>query len=95
MLGFVEAMNGSKVATLVGKWDDSMYFSFGDEILKTKSSVSTENANLLWKRNKPPTEPTRYNLTSFAITLNELTSELKVDMRCNLLVKYHIFILLI
>ncbi|CAL9207136.1 unnamed protein product [Musa hybrid cultivar] len=77
VLGFVEDMNGSKVATLVGKWDDSMYFSFGDEILKTKSSVSTENANLLWKRNKPPTEPTRYNLTSFAITLNELTSELK------------------
>ncbi|URD80495.1 oxysterol-binding protein [Musa troglodytarum] len=77
VLGFVEDINGSKVATLVGKWDDSMYFSFGDEILKTKSSVSTDNANLLWKRNKPPTDPTRYNLTSFAITLNELTSELK------------------
>lgn len=80
MQGYVEDIEGTKVASLVGKWDDSMYYSLGDEIAKTKRFVSTENANLLWKKNKPPPEPTRYNLTSFAITLNELRSELKVDI---------------
>ncbi|KAG6491869.1 hypothetical protein ZIOFF_046808 [Zingiber officinale] len=75
--GYVEDIEGTKVASLVGKWDDSMYYLLGDEIAKTKRFVSTENADLLWKKNKPPPEPTRYNLTSFAITLNELRSELK------------------
>ncbi|WOL00224.1 oxysterol-binding protein-related protein 2A-like isoform X1 [Canna indica] len=75
--GFVESMKGTKVATLAGKWDDSLYYSLGEEIPKTNSSVFTENSNSLWKRNKPPTDSTRYNLTSFAITLNEITSELK------------------
>jgi hypothetical protein len=27
----------------------------------------------LWKRHPPPPDPTRYNLTAFAIQLNELT----------------------
>ncbi|RZS11350.1 hypothetical protein BHM03_00042695 [Ensete ventricosum] len=75
--GLVEDAKGTKVATLVGKWDDSMYCSFGDEVLKSKSSFLTENSTLLWKRNKPPPDPTRYNLTSFAIALNEITSDLK------------------
>ncbi|XP_009401674.2 oxysterol-binding protein-related protein 1B-like isoform X2 [Musa acuminata AAA Group] len=74
--GFVEDIKGTKVATLLGKWDHSMYYSLSDKILKSKGSVLTENSALLWKRNKPPIDPTRYNLTSFAITLNELTSEL-------------------
>ncbi|XP_065029697.1 oxysterol-binding protein-related protein 2A-like isoform X3 [Musa acuminata AAA Group] len=75
--GLVEDAKGTKVATLVGKWDDSMCCSFGDEVLKSKSSFLTENSTLLWARNKPPPDPTRYNLTSFAITLNEITSDLK------------------
>ncbi|THU55188.1 hypothetical protein C4D60_Mb11t03940 [Musa balbisiana] len=75
--GLVEDAKGTKVATLVGKWDDSMCCSFGDELLKSKSSFLTENSTLLWARNKPPPDPTRYNLTSFAIMLNEITSDLK------------------
>lgn len=62
-----------------------MCCSFGDELLKSKSSFLTENSTLLWARNKPPPDPTRYNLTSFAIMLNEITSDLKVDMACELL----------
>ncbi|XP_020263738.1 oxysterol-binding protein-related protein 2A-like isoform X2 [Asparagus officinalis] len=73
--GFVEDTMGNKVAALIGKWDDSMYYITGDDVSKTK--LSTENATLLWKRNKPPENPTRYNLSSFAITLNELTPNLQ------------------
>ncbi|XP_073102945.1 oxysterol-binding protein-related protein 2A isoform X1 [Elaeis guineensis] len=75
--GFVEDVVGTKVATLIGRWDDSMYYVKGDHISKIKGSNLTQSASLLWKRNKPPTNPTRYNLSSFAITLNELTSELQ------------------
>ncbi|WOK95373.1 oxysterol-binding protein-related protein 2A-like isoform X1 [Canna indica] len=74
--GFVEDVNGAKVASLVGKWDDSMYCCKGNDV-SNKACNLTDNACLLWKRNAPPANPTRYNLTSFAITLNELTSELK------------------
>lgn len=38
------------------------------------------DAHLLWQRTMPPTNLTRYNLTSFAITLNELTLGLQVEM---------------
>lgn len=41
-------------------------------------SSSSNDAYLLWKSNKPPPNLTRYNLTSFAITLNELTPGLEV-----------------
>ena len=83
MQGFVEDVVGTKVATLIGRWDDSMYYVKGDHISKIKGSNLTQSASLLWKRNKPPTNPTRYNLSSFAITLNELTSELQVEMTHN------------
>ncbi|MFS8004004.1 putative oxysterol-binding protein [Helianthus anomalus] len=72
--GFVEDTSGKKHATLFGKWDDSMYYINGEGTSKTKDMV---NANLLWKRTLPPVNLTRYNLTSFAITLNELTPGLK------------------
>lgn len=74
--GFVEDATEVRVASLVGKWDDSMYY-IKDDISKNKGSISTQDATLLWERSKPPENPTRYNLSSFAITLNELTSELK------------------
>ncbi|KAK7252672.1 hypothetical protein RIF29_36786 [Crotalaria pallida] len=74
--GFVEDVTGKKVATLFGKWDDSMYYVNGDVNVKPKDFTSS-NASLLWKRTMPPTNLTRYNLTSFAITLNELTPGLK------------------
>ncbi|OMO55154.1 Oxysterol-binding protein [Corchorus capsularis] len=75
--GSVEDLSGKKVATLTGKWDDSMYYVIGDASGKQKDCNSSSNASLLWKRNKPPPNLTRYNLTSFAITLNELTPGLQ------------------
>ncbi|CAK9173191.1 unnamed protein product [Ilex paraguariensis] len=72
--GFVEDVVGKKVATLFGKWDDSMYYVNGDKVDKVKD---LSDASLLWERSKPPPNLTRYNLTSFAITLNELTPGLQ------------------
>ncbi|KAK9801882.1 hypothetical protein WJX73_007191 [Symbiochloris irregularis] len=45
-----------------GKWDDAMYAEMPDGSQKQ-----------LWKVNPLPEHPTRYNLTSFAMKLNELT----------------------
>lgn len=64
------------MATLFGKCDESMHYVNGDGTGKTKD-VSDES--LLWKRCKAPSF-TRYNMTSFAITLNELTPGLQVEM---------------
>ncbi|XP_042472370.1 oxysterol-binding protein-related protein 2A-like isoform X1 [Zingiber officinale] len=76
VVGFVEDANKTKVASLTGKWDDRMYYCKGTDV-SNKAALPTEDAYLLWKRSDPPANPTRYNLTSFAITLNELTSELQ------------------
>ncbi|KAK9277330.1 hypothetical protein L1049_006871 [Liquidambar formosana] len=78
--GFVEDGLGKKVATLFGKWDDSMYYINGDGNSKPKDCNPSLDASLLWKRSKPPPNLTRYNLTDFAITLNELTPGLQVEM---------------
>ncbi|GKU95519.1 hypothetical protein SLEP1_g8871 [Rubroshorea leprosula] len=75
--GFVEDLTAKKVATLYGKWDDSMYYIISDGNGKKQDCNPSSNATLLWKRDKPPPNLTRYNLTSFAITLNELTPGLK------------------
>ncbi|GJM91416.1 hypothetical protein PR202_ga07781 [Eleusine coracana subsp. coracana] len=77
--GVVKDSNGTKVATLVGKWDESMHCIIGDSASKVSSNGSHHGAGatLLWKKNKPAANPTRYNLSSFAITLNELTPGLK------------------
>ncbi|KAK1378261.1 oxysterol-binding protein-related protein 2A [Heracleum sosnowskyi] len=77
--GFVEDVSGKKVATLCGKWDDSMYYTEGDGSIKTKDF---SDASLLWKRNDTPSNLTRYNLTPFAITLNELTPGLQEMLPC-------------
>lgn len=76
--GIVQDKNGKTVATLIGKWDESMHYVNGDFSSKGKGHESLSDAHLLWKRSKPPKFPTRYNLTRFAITLNELIPELKV-----------------
>lgn len=78
MQGFVQDRSGNKVATLIGKWDDSMYFVLGDVTSKPKGYDPMSEACLLWKRNKPSSNNSRYNLTPFAIALNELTPDLKV-----------------
>ncbi|KAL7128401.1 hypothetical protein ABFS83_14G314400 [Erythranthe nasuta] len=91
--GIVQDKSGKTVATLFGKWDESMHFVHGDYSSKGKAHESTSEAHLLWKRSKPPKFTTRYNLTRFAITLNELIpglkeklpptdSRLRPDQRC-------------
>ncbi|GAB4834216.1 Oxysterol-binding protein- protein 2A [Ancistrocladus abbreviatus] len=76
--GFVEDVTGKRAATVFGKWDESMYyFVVGDGNTKPMDHHSLADASLLWERIKPPQSPTRYNLTSFAITLNELTPGLQ------------------
>ncbi|PIN04651.1 Oxysterol-binding protein [Handroanthus impetiginosus] len=90
--GIVQDKSGKTVATLFGKWDESMHYVNGD-CSKGKGHESLSEAHLLWKRSKPPKFSTRYNLTRFAITLNELTpglkeklpptdSRLRPDQRC-------------
>ncbi|KAK4260430.1 hypothetical protein QN277_003546 [Acacia crassicarpa] len=74
--GFVEDVSGKKDAAIFGKWDDCMYYVIGDENVKSKHTPL--DASMLWKRTKPPTNLTRYNMTSFAITLNELVPGLKL-----------------
>ncbi|MBA0566429.1 hypothetical protein Golob_011249, partial [Gossypium lobatum] len=75
--GGVQDRNGKTVATLFGKWDESMHYANGDCSAKGKGQDSLAETHLLWKRSKPPKYSTRYNLTRFAITLNELTPGLK------------------
>ncbi|KAL8467181.1 hypothetical protein ACS0TY_036047 [Phlomoides rotata] len=90
--GAVQDKSGKTVATQIGKWDESMHYVNGD-YSKGKSHESLSEAHLLWKRSRPPQFPTRYNLTRFAITLNELIpglkeklpptdSRLRPDQRC-------------
>ncbi|KAK1433327.1 hypothetical protein QVD17_10237 [Tagetes erecta] len=90
--GIVQDRSGKTAATLIGKWDESMHFVNGDCSGKGKGDPFSD-AHLLWRRSKPPKVPTRYNLTRFAITLNELTpglkeklpptdSRLRPDQRC-------------
>lgn len=76
--GFVEDVNGAKVASLFGKWDDGIYYILNEGPGKPRGSTPLLDASLLWKRNKPSENVTRYNLTSFAITMNEMTPGLKV-----------------
>ncbi|RWR92833.1 oxysterol-binding protein-related protein 1C isoform X1 [Cinnamomum micranthum f. kanehirae] len=78
--GVVQDSNGRTVATLFGKWDESMHYVLGECSGKGKASETMSEAHLLWKRSKPSQFPTRYNLTRFAITLNELTLGLKENL---------------
>uniref|UniRef100_A0A1J3IVD3 Oxysterol-binding protein-related protein 1A n=1 Tax=Noccaea caerulescens TaxID=107243 RepID=A0A1J3IVD3_NOCCA len=69
--GIVEDKNGKTVAKLFGKWDESMHY------VMIGNQGKANESHLLWKRNKAPENPTRYNLTRFGMTLNELTPGLK------------------
>ncbi|KAL8250798.1 hypothetical protein R6Q59_034491 [Mikania micrantha] len=75
--GVVHDRNGKTAATLIGKWDESMHFVNGDCSGNKGKGDPFSDARLLWRRSKPPKAPTRYNLSRFAITLNELTPDLK------------------
>ncbi|CAM8947619.1 unnamed protein product [Rhodiola kirilowii] len=71
--GFVQDnRTGEKVAMLMGKWDEAMYYVLGDPSAKPKGHDPMTEAILLWERDKSVTK-TRYNLTPFAISLNEIT----------------------
>ncbi|CAK9135523.1 unnamed protein product [Ilex paraguariensis] len=91
--GIVQDRNGKTVATVFGKWDESIHYMNGDCSGKGRGFEYLSEAHLLWKRSRPPKFPTRYNFTRFAITLNELTpglkeklpptdSRLRPDQRC-------------
>ncbi|KFK43589.1 hypothetical protein AALP_AA1G145900 [Arabis alpina] len=71
--GFVQDnRTGEKVAILIGKWDEAMYYVLGDPTTKPKGYDPMTEAVLLWERDKSPAK-TRYNLSPFAISLNEIT----------------------
>lgn len=75
----MEDKKGKTVATLFGKWDESLHYVVGGQSGKGKgSNHGSSKPHLLWKRNPLPEQQTRYNLTQFAITLNEITPGLKV-----------------
>ncbi|PAN20286.1 hypothetical protein PAHAL_3G368600 [Panicum hallii] len=74
--GFVQDnRTGQKVAMLIGKWDETMYYVLGDPSVKPKGYDPMSEAVLLWERDKSLNQ-TRYNLSPFAISLNELTPHL-------------------
>ncbi|KAL6644146.1 hypothetical protein ACP70R_018912 [Stipagrostis hirtigluma subsp. patula] len=74
--GFVQDnRTGQKVAMLIGKWDEAMYYVLGDPSAKPKGYDPMSEAVLLWERDKALNQ-TRYNLSPFAISLNELTPHL-------------------
>lgn len=74
--GFVQDnKTGKKVAMLMGKWDEAMYYVLGDPSTKPKGYDPMSEAVLLWERDKSVSQ-TRYNLTPFVISLNELTPSL-------------------
>ncbi|KAL2519635.1 Oxysterol-binding protein-related protein 1D [Abeliophyllum distichum] len=71
--GFVQDnRTGEKVAMLLGKWDEAMYYVMGDPTMKPKGYDPMTEAVLLWERDRSVPK-TRYNLTPFAISLNEVT----------------------
>lgn len=71
--GFVQDnRTGEKVAMLIGKWDGAMYYVLGDPTTKPKGYDPMTEAVLLWERD-PYLTKTRYNLSPFAISLNEIT----------------------
>ncbi|KAL2233678.1 oxysterol-binding protein-related protein 1D [Sesamum indicum] len=75
--GFVQDnRTGKKMAVLLGKWDEAMYYVMGDPTTKPNGYDPMTEAVLLWERDKSVAK-TRYNLTPFAISLNELTPELQ------------------
>ncbi|XP_073286003.1 oxysterol-binding protein-related protein 1C-like [Primulina huaijiensis] len=91
--GIIQEKSGKTVASVFGKWDESLHHVNGDFTSKGKSHEPLSEAHLLWKRSNPPKFPTRYSLTRFAIILNELKlgleeklpptdSRLRPDQRC-------------
>ena len=71
---------GVKLATLMGKWDESLHYVMGDV---PRAKLKMDPANIpeaveVWQKSPPSKYPTRYNLTAYAITMNEITPGLEV-----------------
>ncbi|KAK4712882.1 hypothetical protein R3W88_018789 [Solanum pinnatisectum] len=75
--GVIHDKSGKRVATINGKWDESLHYSMGDNLSDDVGQDSDSKSHLIWKRTKPSDFQTKYNLTHFAITLNELSPDLK------------------
>ncbi|KAK8928894.1 Oxysterol-binding protein-related protein 1C [Platanthera zijinensis] len=56
--GIVQNRSGKTMATLFGKWDDSMHYVNGDPSAKGKGARTLSQAQLLWNRSKPPKHST-------------------------------------
>ncbi|CAK8567240.1 unnamed protein product [Lathyrus sativus] len=78
--GFVQDnRTGEKVAMLIGKWDEAMYYVLGDPTTKPKGYDPMTEAALLWERDNYVPK-TRYNLSPFAISLNEIMPGLLMSL---------------
>ncbi|AES72125.1 putative oxysterol-binding protein [Medicago truncatula] len=78
--GFVQDnRTGEKVAMLIGKWDEAMYYVLGDPTTKPKGYDPMTEAALLWEKDNYVPK-TRYNLSPFAISLNEIMPGLLVKL---------------
>lgn len=66
MKGHVEDAQGRKLVTLNGTWDGCMF----------RQDDPQSPPVAVWQSSPPARDPTRYNLTAWAITLNELTDGL-------------------
>ena len=65
---------------MFGKWDESMYYVIGDISEKPKNYDPMSKAVYLWHCVDPPEKMTRYGLTAFSMTLNEITPRLRVNI---------------
>lgn len=57
-----------------------MYYVMGGISEKPKNYDPMSEAVLLWRAADPPEKLTRYGLTAFSMTLNEITPGLKVSI---------------
>lgn len=76
----MEDKNGKTVANVYGKWDESLHYEIFENSRKEEGSNVSSKTHPLWKRSEPPEYQTKYNLTKFAITLNEITPGLRVTV---------------
>ncbi|GJP37668.1 hypothetical protein CLOM_g22104 [Closterium sp. NIES-68] len=77
--GYAVGEKGEKLATLVGRWDESLHFVLGDlshKSLKDEQHLMA-HAHLLWRKSPPSPFPCKYTFTPYCITLNEITPDLE------------------
>ncbi|CAN4094667.1 unnamed protein product [Withania somnifera] len=68
--GVVQDKSGKTVATVFGKWNESLNYT------NLSMDLGQDMSYLLWKKSKPTNFQTKYNFTRFAVTLNELSPDL-------------------